>query len=565
MKIIKKVLIIALFFVQSIQFFAKSQNVLDFKEIQRHALDSMKQSDGSLIFDGKKDYLKMNNPAYNQEAMAIYMKFRLTSSNFFNKTIELVNTADSEIETDSNKVPWGLSVNYTKDGLWVVSYDDMQGEMTHNFTKFRFVPGVIYELYVYLDGKNIRIYVDGKCISKKRLPYGYYYNARNLYVGAGVLKDSYSAMQIYDFEMYTGIQDKKESDSFALKNSVILEEKSILTLEDLQLFVRSKQEFSENLEIRNGSCMTLINPLRKSNSFGAYFDFTFHEETQILKNTLEFFNTTDSMPEIMSKWGLSLNYDKNGLSLLISSNQINTIKTGVFFRKNERYSMFVYVDNCDVYIYVNGKCVKRVANTNLFYKETTYLHVGAGALVNSYVPMTLHDFKLTNKLLENKKEVDEMLVSLKTSEDEKINTTMIVNEDKKDDFSFKIHKENYVLAGAIASYAVSAAVFTFIPVCFGIYGYNNFMYQESLSRYYNAMYQEELDLYYKEMQQSSFYANAALTSGIVLIPVCALTLTSGIILTVIYQKLKMEHLPKVAFGFIPNQGCRIQFSVPFKG
>ena len=165
-KIIKKVLIIALFFVQSIQFFAKSQNVLDFKEIQRHALGAMKQADGSLIFDGKKDYLKMNNPAYNQEAMAIYMKFRLTSSSFLNKTLELINTADGEVESGSSNATWGLSVNYRKDGLWVVSYDNIQGENTHNFTKFRFVPGVIYELYVYLDGKNIRIYVDGKCIAE---------------------------------------------------------------------------------------------------------------------------------------------------------------------------------------------------------------------------------------------------------------------------------------------------------------------------------------------------------------------------------------------------------------
>ena len=32
-----------------------------------------------------------------------------------------------------------------------------------------------------------------------------------------------------------------------------------------------------------------INPMKKSSSFGAYFDFTFHEKTQVLKNTLEFF------------------------------------------------------------------------------------------------------------------------------------------------------------------------------------------------------------------------------------------------------------------------------------
>ena len=563
-KIIKKVLIFTLFLVQSIQFFAKSQNVLDFKEIQKHALNSMKQSDGSLIFDGKKDYLKMNNPAYNQEAMAIYMKFRLTSSNFMNRTIELVNTADVGVEEGSSG-NWGVSVNYGNEGLEIFTKDYKYNKMIYNLTKFKFIKDEIYELYVYLDSKNIRIYVDGKCISEKRLPYGYY-NARNLYIGAGVLKDSYSAMQIYDFEIYTGKQNKKESEKLALKGNVLLEDKSIFALEDLQSFVRSKQEFTKDLEIKNSSCMTLINPLRKSNSFGAYFDFTFKGKTQTLRNTLEFFNTADSMPEIWGKWGISLNYDRNGLSLLTHGNQTSTIKTGVFFREDERYSMFIYVDNCDIYIYVNGKCVKRVANTNLFYKETTYLHVGAGVLVNSYVPMTLHDFKLTNKLLENKKEVDEMLVSLMTPEDEELNTTMIIKDGKKEVFSLRVpNKENYVLAGAIASYAVSAAVFTFIPVCFGIYGYNNFIYQESSSRYHKAMYQEELDLYYKNMQQSSFCANTALTAGIVLIPVCVTTLTSGIILTVIYQKLKMEHLPKVAFGFVPNQGCLIQFSVPFKG
>jgi hypothetical protein len=307
--------------------------------------------------------------------------------------------------------------------------------------------------------------------------------------------------------------------------------------------------------------------MKKSNSFGAYFDFTFNAKTQVLKNTLEFFNTTDSMVELMGKWGLSLNYDRSGLSLLTNGNVGTvTIKTGVFFREKERYSMFVYVDSNDIYIYVNGKCVKRIVNTNAFYKDVTYLHIGAGVLVNSYVPMTLHDFKLTNKLLENKKEVDEMLVSLMSNEDEKLNTTMIGKDDKKEDFSFQIkNRENYILAGAIASYAVSAMAFTFIPVTFGIYGYNNFIYEENLSRYHKAVYQDELDLYTKEMQRSSFSANMALTSGIVLIPVCVATLTSGIILTVIYQKLKMEHLPKVAFGFVPNQGCAIQFSVPLKG
>jgi hypothetical protein len=282
---------------------------------------------------------------------------------------------------------------------------------------------------------------------------------------------------------------------------------------------------------------------------------------------LEFFNTADSMSEIIGKWGLSLNYNSNGLFLLTSDGiNIVTIKTGVFFRENERYSMFVYVDSNDIYIYVNGKCIKRTVNTNAFYKDVTYLHIGAGVLVNSYVPMTLHDFKLTNKLLENKKEVDEMLVSLMSNEDEKINATLIVKEDKKDDFSFQIkNRENYILAGAIASYTVSAIAFTFIPITLGIYGYNNFIYEENVSRYHKAVYQDELDLYTKEMQRSSFSANMALTSGIVLIPVCVATLTSGVILTVIYQKLKMEHLPKVAFGFVPNQGCAIQFSVPLKG
>ena len=547
------------------QIFAENQMVMDFSDIQSLTTKNMLQTDGSILFDGKKDYLKMNNPAVNNESMAVYMKLKLTSSDFFNRTFELLNTADGEVESGSGGM-WGLSINCTKNGLWIVSKDYKYAEVINSGANFKFIIDEIYELYLYLDSEMIRIYVDGKCIAQKRLPYGYY-NAKKLYIGAGVLANSYSGMQLYDYKLFTGKQTKEDSERLSFKGNAIIKNKAVIGINDLQSFNRGKLELKQDVKIESGKCLTLINPMKKSNSFGAYFDFTFNAKTQVLKNTLEFFNTTDSMVEIMGKWGLSLNYDRNGLSLLTNGNVGTvTIKTGVFFRENERYSMFVYVDSNDIYIYVNGKCIKRTVNTNAFYKDVTYLHIGAGVLVNSYVPMTLHDFKLTNKLLENKKEVDEMLVSLMTNEDEKLNATMIVKEDKKDDFSFQIkNKENYILAGAIASYAVSAIAFTFIPVTFGIYGYNDFLYKENASKYRKAIYQDELDLYYKEMECSSRNANAALVSGITLIPVCVATLTSGIILTVIYQKLKMEHLPKVAFGFVPNQGCAIQFSVPLKG
>ena len=561
MRLTGKILVSLLLLFINIQTFAEIKKVLSLEDLRGLASDSMLQPDGSIIFDGKKDYLKMDNPAINSESMAVYMKFKLTSSNFMNRTIELLNTADVGVEEGSSG-NWGLSINYTKNGIWIVSKDSKYAEVINSGANFKFIIDEIYELYLYLDSEMIRIYVDGKCIAQKRLPYGYYYEAKNLYIGAGVLANSYSGMQLYDCKLFTGKQTKEESERLSFDGNSVTENKAIIDMSDLQFFNRRKLELKQDVRIKSGKCITLINPMKKTNSFGAYFDFTFNAKTQILKNTLEFFNTTDSMPEIMGKWGLSLNYDKNGLSLLMCNKQISTIKTGVFFRENERYSMFVYVDNCDVYIYVNGKCVKHAVNTNAFYKDATYLHVGAGVLVNSYVPMTLHDFKLINKTLENKKEVDEMLPSLMTSEDEKLNATVIAKDIKKEDFSFRIkNKENYFLAGAIASYAVSAVAFTFIPVSFGIYGYNNFIYQENLSRHNNAIYQSELDLYYKEMQRSSFNANMALTSGIVLIPVCAVTLTSGIILTVIYQKLKIEHLPKVAFGYTPNQACIVQFSM----
>ena len=562
-EVIKRFVIFLSIFM-TFQIFAENQMVMDFSDIQSLTTKNMLQTDGSILFDGKKDYLKMNNPAVNSESMAVYMKLKLTSSDFFNRTFELLNTADGEVESGSGGM-WGLSINYTKNGLWIVSKDSKYAEVINSGANFKFIIDEIYELYLYLDSEMIRIYVDGKCIAQKRLPYGYY-NAKKLYIGAGVLANSYSGMQLYDYKLFTGKQTKEDSERLSFKGNAIIKNKAVIGINDLQSFNRGKLELEQDVKIESGKCLTLINPMKKSNSFGAYFDFTFNAKTQVLKNTLEFFNTTDSMVEIMGKWGLSLNYDRNGLSLLTNGNVGTvTIKTGVFFRENERYSMFVYVDSNDIYIYVNGKCVKRVVNTNAFYKEATYLHVGAGVLVNSYVSMTLHDFKLTNKLLENKKEVDEMLVSLMTDEDEKLNT-IVMKEDKKDDFSFQVkNKENYILAGAIVSYAVSAVAFTFIPVTFGIYGYNDFLYKENASKYRKAIYQDELDLYYKEMECSSRNANAALVSGITLIPVCVATLTSGIILTVIYQKLKMEHLPQVAFGFIPNQGCMIQFSVPLKG
>lgn len=538
--------------------FAEVDTVLDFADIQEIA-----SVDGSIIFDGKKDYLKLDNPVLNSSEIAVYMKFKLTSSDFFNRTFELVNTADGEVESHSNGNKWGLSVNYNiGSGLWVVTCDPTYGELIHNQTKFKFVIGNEYELYIYLEDKNIRIYVDGKCIAEKCLPYGYY-KAKNLYIGAGILKNSYSGMEVYDFELLTGKQSEEESEKLAFKGNADIEKKVVLTSEDLQAFVRGKQKLEKDIKIESGNCITLINPMKKCHSFGAYFDFTFNCKTQTLRNTLEFFNTTDSVPEIFGKWGISLNYDRGGLSLLMNDGaKIQTVKTGVFFRENERYSLFVYIDSNDVLIYVNGKCVKRSMNTCAFYKSATYLHIGAGVLVNSYTPMILHDFKLTNKTAETKKEADKLLLSLT---DENADDAEIVSAEEKHDFSFQLqNKENYFLAGAIASYAVSAASLTFIPICFGIYGYNSLMYEENARRYNSAVYQEELDLYYSEMQKRYLYANAALTSGIILIPVCAATLATGVILTVIYQKLKIEHLPQLAFGYVPNQSCMIQFSVPLQ-
>lgn len=539
-----------------------ADTVLNIEELRKNSQAKMVQQDGSIVFDGKKDYVKMDNPAFDSNEMAIYMKLKLTSSDFFNKTIELFNTADGEVESGSSSGNWGLSVNYTKDGLWVVTCDPVYAELSSNFTKFKFAVGNEYDLFIYLEEKNIRIYVDGKCIVEKRLPYGYY-KAKNVYVGAGILRNSYSGMQLYDFDVFVGAQSNEESEKLAVKGFSDSKKKAILTSDDLQLFVRGKQKLEKDIKIESGNCVTLINPVKKSPSFGAYLDFTFNAKTQTLRNTLEFFNTADSMPEVYGKWGISLNYDRSGLSLLTNDGKGNgnNIKTGVFFRENERYSLFVYIDSNDVLIYVNGKCVKRSMNTCAFYKDATYLHIGAGVLVNSYTPMILHDFKLTNKTTENKREADELLAAL--TEEKPDSEIADSQKRKKTDFSFQPeNREKYFLAGAIASYAVSAVSLAFIPVCFGIYGYNSLIYEENASRYNKAVYQDELDLYYGEMYKSSLSANAALTSGIVLIPVCAATLASGVILTVIYQKLKLERMPTVAFRYVPNQSCLIQFSVP---
>ncbi|MCH5150851.1 MAG: hypothetical protein J1G30_09310 [Spirochaetales bacterium] len=547
--------LVLLFLLINMYVFAKVDTVLNFDDIRRLASIQMQQQDGSIVFDGKRDYLKMDNPALNSNEMAVYMKFKLTSSDFFNRTCEIINIADSEVESYGK---WGLSVNYTKDGLWALTCDPVMFSV-NNYTKFKFAVGSEYELYIYLDDKNIRVYIDGKCIAENHLPYGYY-KAEKLYIGAGILRNSYSGMQLYDFEILTGKQSKEESEKRAFKGNADIEKKTVLTIEDLRTFVRGKRKLEKDIEIKSGECVTLINPMKKSDSFGAYLDFTFNCKTQILRNTLEFFNTADSIPEIRGKWGISLNYDRSGLSLLIDGTKTQTVKTGVFFRENERYSLFVYIDSNDIFIYVNGKCIKRSTNTNALYKNASYLHIGAGILANSYTPMILHDFKLTNKTAKNKKELDTLLLSLT---DETSDYTEIASSEKKHDFSLQLqNKENYFLAGAIASYATSAVSLAFIPVCFGIYGYNSLVYEENAGRYNKAVYQEQLDLYYKEMQKSYLYANAALTSGIVLIPICTATLVTGVIFTVIYQKLKIEHLPSIAFGYVPSQSCMIQFSIP---
>ena len=106
-----KILVSLLLLFINIQTFAEIKKVLSLEDLRGLASDSMLQPDGSIIFDGKKDYLKMDNPAINSESMAVYMKLKLTSSDFFNRTFELLNTADGEVESGAGKAPWGLSVN----------------------------------------------------------------------------------------------------------------------------------------------------------------------------------------------------------------------------------------------------------------------------------------------------------------------------------------------------------------------------------------------------------------------------------------------------------------------
>ena len=99
-EVIKRFVIFLSIFM-TFQIFAENQMVMDFSDIQSLTTKNMLQTDGSILFDGKKDYLKMNNPAVNNESMAVYMKLKLTSSDFFNRTFELLNTADGEVESGS--------------------------------------------------------------------------------------------------------------------------------------------------------------------------------------------------------------------------------------------------------------------------------------------------------------------------------------------------------------------------------------------------------------------------------------------------------------------------------
>ena len=248
-EVIKRFVIFLSIFM-TFQIFAENQMVMDFSDIQSLTTKNMLQTDGSILFDGKKDYLKMNNPAVNNESMAVYMKLKLTSSDFFNRTFELLNTADGEVESGSGGM-WGLSINCTKNGLWIVSKDYKYAEVINSGANFKFIIDEIYELYLYLDSEMIRIYVDGKCIAQKRLPYGYY-NAKKLYIGAGVLANSYSGMQLYDYKLFTGKQTKEDSERLSFKGNAIIKNKAVIGINDLQSFNRGKLELKQDVKIESG-------------------------------------------------------------------------------------------------------------------------------------------------------------------------------------------------------------------------------------------------------------------------------------------------------------------------
>ena len=72
-EVIKRFVIFLSIFM-TFQIFAESQMVMDFSDIQSLATENMLQVDGSILFDGKKDYLKMKTAgAENVEAPVVFL------------------------------------------------------------------------------------------------------------------------------------------------------------------------------------------------------------------------------------------------------------------------------------------------------------------------------------------------------------------------------------------------------------------------------------------------------------------------------------------------------------
>lgn len=344
-------------------------------------------------------------------------------------------------------------------------------------------------------------------------------------------------------------------------NSIVMkcEEKGVFGLEQIKknaVFHDIEEGEKEEYLVFHGedSYLSLENPYPSSAAMGIYLKVVLTYDQMLDKGTKEFVNSTNGTPESGALWGYSLNYDpQRGIWLALNSQEgTKVLNTKKILEADVPYELFVYWDVQTIQIYVDGKRVGKEVNTINYHSDMNFILIGAGVLLDSFVSMKLYDLQIFPRLLETDREIRETALSFRRSVPLEKQTSVIA-----------LHKpERHFFSASLVSYSLAGLSFLMMPVSFGLYGYYADCYNNLEKRYHNAGIQEESDIYHRQMIQHSFSANSFLCVGIAMIPISILSLTAGIIFTMIYSELKAKNVPMVALDYSPwEEKCSLFFRI----
>lgn len=163
--------------------------------------DSIKLQRGSTEDNQNKislldhDFLSIKNPYRNIFHQGFYIKFSLPDPESSNSVKNILNAADGEPETGGN---WGYALNYSKtDGFTFLLNTDTGFKKV--LTNYKAEPGAVYSVFAYWDSEYVYLFINDSSFVQYLDYAEINTDSDHILIGAGVVNNSYIAVDLYNF------------------------------------------------------------------------------------------------------------------------------------------------------------------------------------------------------------------------------------------------------------------------------------------------------------------------------------------------------------------------------